>query len=55
MTFTPKSGKNWDTKKYRQKLDNEAKVISEMGAQYTKTAPAIVGLIEVENLSLIHI
>lgn len=52
--FTPKSGKNWDTKKYRQKLDNVAKVISEMGAQYTKTAPAIVGLIEVENRQVVE-
>ena len=52
--FTPKSGKNWDTKKYRQKLDNEATVISEMGAQYTKTAPVIVGLIEVENRQVVQ-
>lgn len=52
--FTPKSGKNWDEKKYNQKLDNIAKVISELGAQYTKTAPAIVGLIEVENRQVIE-
>lgn len=52
--FTPSSGKNYNTKVYRQKLTNEAKVISEMGAQYTKTAPAIVGLIEVENRQVIE-
>ena len=52
--FTPKSGKNWDLKKYNQKLDNVAKVISELGAQYTKTVPAIVGLIEVENRQVIE-
>lgn len=52
--FTPSSGKNYNTKVYRQKLANEAKVISEMGAQYTKTAPAIVGLIEVENRQVIE-
>ncbi|KIA84962.1 endonuclease [Kaistella solincola] len=52
--FTSKSAKNWDTKKYKQKIANEAKVISELGAQYTKTAPAIVGLIEVENRQVIE-
>lgn len=52
--FTPSSGKNYNTKIYKQKLANEAKVISEMGAQYTKTAPAIVGLIEVENRQVIE-
>lgn len=52
--FTTKSAKNWDSKKYKQKIANEAKVISELGAQYTKTAPAIVGLIEVENRQVIE-
>ncbi|WP_262150553.1 endonuclease/exonuclease/phosphatase family protein [Chryseobacterium foetidum] len=52
--FTPSSGKNYNTKVYRQKLANEAKVISEMGALYTKTAPAVVGLIEVENRQVIE-
>jgi hypothetical protein len=52
--FTTKSAKNWDSKKYKQKIANEAKVISELGAQYTKTAPTIVGLIEVENRQVIE-
>ncbi|WP_449388710.1 endonuclease/exonuclease/phosphatase family protein [Chryseobacterium lineare] len=52
--FTPKSSKNYNSKIYKTKLANEAKVISEMGAQYTKTAPAIVGLIEVENRQVIE-
>ncbi|WP_373425239.1 endonuclease/exonuclease/phosphatase family protein [Chryseobacterium lathyri] len=52
--FTPSSGKNYNTKIYKAKLANEAKVISEMGAQYTKTAPAVVGLIEVENRQVIE-
>lgn len=52
--FTPKSGKNYSTKIYNAKLANEAKVIAEMGAQYTKTAPAVVGLIEVENRQVIE-
>jgi hypothetical protein len=52
--FTPKSAKNYNTKVYKAKLANEAKVISEMGSQYTKTAPAVVGLIEVENRQVIE-
>lgn len=52
--FTPKSGKNYNTKIYKAKLANEAKVIAELGAQYTKTAPAVVGLIEVENRQVIE-
>ncbi|WP_226063748.1 endonuclease/exonuclease/phosphatase family protein [Kaistella polysaccharea] len=52
--FTYNSAKNWNTKNYNQKIANEARVISEMGAQYTKTAPVIVGLIEVENRQVIE-
>ncbi|MGA9211361.1 endonuclease [Kaistella sp.] len=52
--FTPNSPKNWNTKNYKTKLANEAKVISEMGAQYTKSAPVIVGLIEVENRQVVE-
>lgn len=52
--FTVNSPKNWNTKNYNIKLANEAKVISELGAQYTKTAPVVVGLIEVENRQVIE-
>lgn len=52
--FTPHSAKNYNTKVYKKKLANEAKVISEIGAEYTKTAPVIVGLIEVENRQVIE-
>ena len=52
--FTPKSAKNYNTKVYKQKLANESKVISELGVSYTRTLPAIVGLIEVENRQVIE-
>lgn len=52
--FTTKSVKNWNTAKYRVKLANEAKVISELGRQYTNDNPAIVGLIEVENRKVVE-
>lgn len=52
--FTPNSPKNYDLKIYNQKLANEAKVISELGRQYTNDNPAIVGLIEVENRQVVQ-
>ncbi|MBU8883601.1 endonuclease [Kaistella sp. DKR-2] len=52
--FTANSPKNWDTKKYNQKLANEAKVISELGRQYTNDYPVIVGLLEVENRQVVE-
>lgn len=52
--FTANSSKNWDTNKYNQKLTNEARVISELGRQYTNDFPAIVGLLEVENRQVVE-
>lgn len=52
--FTANSPKRWGTKYYNQKLANEAKVISELGRQYTNDNPAICGLIEVENRQVIE-
>jgi Endonuclease/Exonuclease/phosphatase family len=47
--FTPFSPKNYNAKIYQQKLKNAARVISELGADQTQTAPVVVGLLEVEN------
>ncbi|MGV4414761.1 endonuclease/exonuclease/phosphatase family protein [Chryseobacterium sp. T1] len=52
--FTPKSSKNYDHKIYNAKLTNQAKVISELGASVTGTAPVIVGLLEVENRQVVQ-
>jgi dTDP-glucose pyrophosphorylase len=52
--FTPNSAKNGEQKFYNQKLANEAKVISELGRQYTNDNPAICGLIEVENRQVVE-
>lgn len=52
--FTPQSAKNYTEKVYLQKLGNIAQVISELGSKYTKTAPVIVGLVEVENRQVIE-
>ena len=52
--FTPKSNKNYTYNIYQQKLKNNAQVISEIGSKYTKTAPAVVGLVEVENRQVVE-
>jgi hypothetical protein len=52
--FTANSAKNWNTKNYNHKLANVAKVISELGAKYTNTAPVIMGFLEVENRQVVE-
>ncbi len=52
--FTPDGPKAWDETKYNQKLKNLSKVISEMGADVTGTAPVVVGLAEVESREVIE-
>ena len=52
--FTPKSNKNYTYNIYQQKLKNIAQVISEIGFKYTKTAPTVVGLVEVENRQVVE-
>ena len=52
--FTPKSNKNYTYNIYQQKLKNIAQVISKIGFKYTKTAPAVVGLVEVENRQVVE-
>lgn len=52
--FTPKSNKHYGSKIYHQKLHNMAQVISELGRKYTHTAPAVVGLAEVENRQVVE-
>lgn len=42
------------SKVYWQKIDNMAKVISEIGFKDAKTAPAVIGISEVENRAVIE-
>ncbi len=46
---TPTGKDNWTTPKYKDKLEKLAKVISEIGEEFTKTPPAIIGVCEIEN------
>jgi hypothetical protein len=47
--FTPEGEKKWNTKKYYEKLDNMADVISQLGVDVTPEGAAILGVAEIEN------
>jgi hypothetical protein len=52
--FTPKSSKQWNSKKYYSKLDNMADVSSKIGG--SKSGPdgaAVLGVCEIENKSVL--
>ncbi len=51
--FAPNSEKQWNTKRYFDKMENMASVIVGVGADFTGTAPAIVGLSEIENITVL--
>ncbi|MCT4636125.1 MAG: endonuclease/exonuclease/phosphatase family protein [Bacteroidales bacterium] len=52
--FTPNGPKSWSGKRYNEKLNNMASVIARMGEEYIKTGPAILGVCEVENKSVLE-
>lgn len=47
--FTPLGAKNWNGKKYAEKLENMAFAISKMGLESTPDGMAILGVAEIEN------
>ncbi|RKS55265.1 Endonuclease/Exonuclease/phosphatase family protein [Gillisia mitskevichiae] len=51
---TPLGKDVWTLEKYHDKLKNIARVISEIGLDNSKTAPAIIGLCEIENLQVLE-
>jgi exonuclease III len=52
--FTPEADKHWNTKKYFEKMDRMANVISTIGADVTGSAPAIIGVSEIENITVLE-
>lgn len=52
--FTPKGKKNWNYKRYKRKLKKLGSVISQLGLKKSFYAPAIVGLVEVENQKVVE-
>jgi hypothetical protein len=52
--FTPKGSGKWDSQKYYTKLNNLALAISQIGDDYTKDGPMIMGVSEVENRQVVE-
>jgi exonuclease III len=52
--FTPSGKNNYTREVYFKKIENIGKVISEIGAEKTKTSPAIIGLAEIENRAVLE-
>ncbi|MDC7997069.1 endonuclease [Gilvibacter sediminis] len=52
--FTPKSEKRWNRKRYEKKLKKLGSVIAKIGADELGEPPAIVGIAEVENKTVIR-
>jgi exonuclease III len=51
--FAPDSDKKWNTEKYFEKMETMASVIVGIGADFTGAPPAIVGLSEIENMTVL--
>ncbi|MFD1552714.1 endonuclease/exonuclease/phosphatase family protein [Putridiphycobacter roseus] len=52
--FTPMGRKNWDSKKYMEKLQNLSFVINDLGAETSPDGCAILGICEVENRKVVE-
>jgi len=52
--FTPAGKNNWDRKKYREKLTHMSEVISKIGIDVTPDGPAVIGVSEIENRSVLE-
>lgn len=52
--FTPKGAKQWDGRKYWNKIHNLAYAISQMKTKTTPLGPAIIGVSEIENITVLN-
>lgn len=54
LEFSPQGSRNWTGKKYRDKIHNLAYAISNLKSDITPKGPAIIGISEVENRSVVE-
>lgn len=54
LEFSPQGAKKWDGKKYKSKINNLAYAISQMTTEKTPIGPAVIGVSEVENRSVLE-
>lgn len=51
--FTPQGARQWDSRKYWSKVHNMAYAISQMTTNTTPNGPAVIGVSEIENRSVL--
>jgi hypothetical protein len=54
LEFTPNGPNLYNSKVYWHKLGNLSKVISEVGVEFTPDGPALLGVSEIENISVLE-
>lgn len=54
LEFTPKGDRQWNSAKYWEKVNNMAYAISQMATKTTPYGPAILGVSEIENRSVME-
>jgi predicted extracellular nuclease len=52
--FTPNGKKHWNYKRYKRKINKLSSVISQLGTKRSYYSPAIVGVAEVENNTVLN-
>lgn len=52
--YTPGGSKQWDARKYRNKINNLAYAISQFTTKTTPYGPAVIGVSEIENRSVLE-
>ena len=54
LEFSPKGDKKWDSHKYWSKINNMAYAISQLTTKSTPYGPAVIGVSEVENITVLQ-
>lgn len=54
LEFSPQGSRKWDGKKYWSKINNMAYAISQMTTKTTPEGPAVIGVSEIENITVLN-
>ncbi len=54
LEYTPGGSKKWDSRKYYNKLHNMATAIASFSTRLTPKGPAIIGVSEIENITVLQ-
>ena len=54
LEFSPGGSRKWDGKKYWSKIHNLAYSISQMTTRTTPAGPAVIGVSEIENITVLQ-